>query len=85
MIKRSLTPKQQRDTEPMIRTVSDERAYEAGYWFDPNAADQGPAPPQPAGTCVKRKMARRPRVRGRSCTCGERDGLFRSGLEQGWR
>ena len=27
----------------------------------------------------------RPRVRGRSCTCGECDGLFRSGVEQGWR
>jgi len=39
MIARSLTRTQRKNTKPMIRTVSDERAHKAGYWFDPDAAD----------------------------------------------
>jgi|18_taG_2_1085343.scaffolds.fasta_scaffold01830_1 phage terminase large subunit-like protein len=39
MIARSLTRTQRNNTEPMIRTVSDERAHEAGCWFDPVGAD----------------------------------------------
>jgi len=39
MIARSLTRTQRKNTKPMVRTVSDERAHKAGYWFDPDAAD----------------------------------------------